>query len=134
MKVIRVNSNELSVKSILADWERAETEKEKMRTAVSADAILTTNKEYLTPMEKAKLLKIAAYLDKYHVKKKIVSDVKMGEEVAEITTEFVTDMCKIADKYEVDRDKHMINIVTTLAALCAKGSFKGVELNGGTND
>lgn len=58
----------------------------------------------------------------------------MGEEVAEITTEFVTDMCKIADKYEVDRDKHMINIVTTLAALCAKGSFKGVKLNGGTND
>lgn len=133
MKVINVNASDLSVNAILAEWAKAESEKEKIKAAAMADAMLTLRKDKLTPMEKAKLLQVAAYLDKYHVKK-IGSDIKMGEEVAEITTEFVTDMCKIADKYEVDRDKHMINIVTTLAALCAKGSFKGMELNGGTND
>lgn len=129
MKVINVNASDLSVNAILAEWAKAESEKEKIKAAAMADAILTLRKDKLTPMEKAKLLQVAAYLDKYHVKK-IVSD-KMGEEVAEITTEFVTDMCKIADKYEVDRDKHMINIITTLAALCAKGSFKGVDLSEG---
>lgn len=129
MKVINVNASDLSVNAILAEWAKAESEKEKIKAAAMADAILTLRKDKLTPMEKAKLLQVAAYLDKYHVKK-IVSD-KMGEEVAEITTEFVTDMCKIADKYEVDRDKHMINIITTLAALCAKGSFNGVDLSEG---
>lgn len=133
MKVINVNASDLSVNAILAEWAKAESEKEKIKAAAMADAMLTLRKDKLTPMEKAKLLQVAAYLDKYHVKK-IGSDIKMGEEVAEIATEFVADMCKIADKYEVDRDKHMINIVTTLAALCAKGSFKGVELNGGAND
>ena len=133
MKVINVNASDLSVNAILTEWAKAESEKEKIKAAAMADAMLTVRKDKLTPMEKAKLLQVAAYLDKYHVKK-TVGDIKMGEEVAEITTEFVNDMCKIADKYEFDRDKHMINIVTTLAALCAKGSFKGVELNGGTND
>ena len=130
MKVINVNASDLSVNAILAEWAKAESEKEKIKAAAMADAMLTLRKDKLTPMEKAKLLQVAAYIDKYHVKK-IVSDIKMGEEVAEITTEFVTDMCKIADKYEVDRDKHMINIVTTLAALCAERSFKGIDLSEG---
>lgn len=69
MKVINVNASDLSVNAILAEWAKAESEKEKIKAAAMADAMLTLRKDKLTPMEKAKLLQVAAYLDKYHVKK-----------------------------------------------------------------
>ena len=135
MKEINVYVSELSVKSILNDWERAKSEEEKIEAAAAAEAILTFSKDELTSMEKAKLLQIAAYLDTYHVEKNIVNDSTMEEEVTEITTEFVADMCKIADKFKVDRDKHMKTVVAALDVLCATKSFKGMGLSeGGVND
>lgn len=126
MKMISVETNELSVEIILSDWEKADSEEKKIAVAAMADAAITINKGELTSIEKAKLLQIAAYLDSYNIKK-IVVDKTLGEEVATRVTEFISDMCELADEYKVDRDEHIKNIVTTLAVLCAKETFKDLK-------
>ena len=126
MKVINVNASDLSVNAILAEWAKAESEKEKIKAAAMADAAITVNKGKLTSIEKAKLLQIAAHLDSYNIKKLVV-DKTLGEEVAIRVTEFISDMCELADEYKVDRDVHIKNIVTTLAVLCDKETFKDLN-------
>lgn len=128
MKIISVEANDLSVDNILSDWEKADSEEKKMVAAAMADAMLTANKDGLTSIEKAKLLQAAAYLDNYSIKKLVV-DKTLGEETAIRTTEFISDMCELSDKYKIDRDKHIKNIATSLARLCAEGSFKNLEKN-----
>lgn len=137
MKKITMNGEEVTIESILSDWETADSEEEKLRIAVSADAMLTTNKEYLTLMEKAKLLKIAAYLDgrakKIEVETAKESTNTMSGEVADIMTEFVAKMCKLADKYGIDRDEHMKRINHTFTVFCATSTLKNFFIGEGND-
>lgn len=126
MKIISMEANNLSVDNILSDWEKADSEEKKIAVAVMADAMLTVNKDGLTSIEKAKLLQAAAYLDNYSIKKLVV-DKTLGEETAIRTTEFISDMCELADKYKIDRDEHIKHIVTSLGRLCAEETFKDLN-------
>lgn len=62
---------------------------------------------------------------------KVLKSIAISAESTDIMIKFTTDILKLADKYGVDRDKHIRDVCASFTSACHSRSFKNFKIDEG---
>ena len=65
---------------------------------------------------------------------KLLKEMELNEETSKLMTDLIVENLKLADKYGVDRDKHIRDVCATLVPICLMRSFKDFKIDEGEDE